>query len=41
MFTLHVHRVNNCHPSVLNVVTQLRVSIAMQLDSTQLDAELS
>ena len=30
----HIHSVNNCHRSVLNVVTQLRVYIATQLKSS-------
>jgi len=29
-----INSVNNCHRSVLNVLTQLRVSIATQLNST-------
>jgi len=36
-----VHSVNNCHRSVLNVVTQLRASIATQLNSTRHRVELS
>jgi len=36
-----INSVNNCHRSVLNVLTQLRVSIATQLNSTKLDVELS